>query len=101
METSDFTFSGDGKLDFSKLKSTASQGTTFNNQPGKDKDYGVTTVAPGNSYSIATFDCPAGEAVSFEISAAGDTSLKTTTLLLSACTSPSAKHFIYPWSMTS
>lgn len=74
--TSSFTFDGDGKLDFSKLEEAATGGTTFNNQPDVEKDYGVTTVAPGNSYSIATFDCPAGQRIAFEISAAGDTSLR-------------------------
>lgn len=76
LETSSFDFSGDGKLDFSKLKGVATQGTTFNNQPGKETDFGVVTVSPGHSYNIATFDCPAGQTVSYEISAAGDTSLK-------------------------
>lgn len=75
LETSSFTFKGDGKLDFAKLKDAATGGTTYNNQPAKETDYGVVTVAPGNSYNIATFDCPAGERVGFEISAAGDTDL--------------------------
>lgn len=75
LQTSDYTFNGDGKLDFAKLKDAATQGTTFNNQPGKETDYGVVTVSPGNGYNIATFDCPAGQRIAFEISAAGDTYL--------------------------
>ncbi|KFY41384.1 hypothetical protein V495_04944 [Pseudogymnoascus sp. VKM F-4514 (FW-929)] len=75
LETSSFTISGDGGLDFSRLSGVATGSTTFNNQPGVATDYGVTTVSPGNSYNIATFDCPAGTAVSFEIKASGDTSL--------------------------
>lgn len=76
LKTSSYTFSGDGKLDFSELESPATAGTTYNNRPAKGLDYGIVTVAPGNSYSIATFDCPAGQRVGFEITAAGDTFLK-------------------------
>lgn len=76
LQTSSFTFSGDGKLDFAKLKAAATEGTTYNNQPGKETDYGVVTVAPGNSYNIATFDCPAGQRIAYEISAAGNTDFK-------------------------
>ncbi|POR32842.1 Uncharacterized protein TPAR_06956 [Tolypocladium paradoxum] len=76
LKTSSYTFSGDGRLDFSELNSPATGGTTYNNRPTTGQDYGVVTVAPGNSYSIATFDCPAGQRVGFEIMAAGNTFLK-------------------------
>lgn len=75
LTTSSFTFSGNGGLDFSLLNGVATQATDFANAPAVKTDYGVTTVAPGNSYSIATFDCPAGTAVSFEVKASGDTKL--------------------------
>lgn len=75
LETSSFTFSGSGDLDFSYLKGPASADTTYNNKPGVEKDLGTTRVAPGNSYLIATFDCPAGQAIAFEIEAVGDTCL--------------------------
>ena len=75
LTTSSFTFSGNGGLDFSELNGVASTGTSYSNAPGVATDYGTTVVAPGNSYTIATFPCPAGTAVSFEIKAAGDTSL--------------------------
>ncbi|KFY95060.1 hypothetical protein V500_02964 [Pseudogymnoascus sp. VKM F-4518 (FW-2643)] len=73
LETSSFTISGNGGLDFSKLSGTATGSTTFNNAPNVQTDYGVTIVSPGHSYNIATFDCPAGTAISFEIKASGDT----------------------------
>jgi len=76
LTTSSFTFSGNGGIDFSLLSSVATQSTDFANAPSVETDYGVTTVAPGNSYSIATFPCPAGTAVSFEAKASGDTSLR-------------------------
>ncbi|CAM1510104.1 Fc.00g004390.m01.CDS01 [Cosmosporella sp. VM-42] len=75
LETSSFTISGSGDLDFSSLKDTASESTTWNNKPGKKNDYGTTRVAPGSSYLIATFDCPAGTAIAFEIDSVGGTCL--------------------------
>jgi len=75
LQTSSYTFSGNGGIDFSMLSGTATTGTTSANAPGVETDYGVTTVAPGNSYNIATFACPAGTTVSFELKASGDTSL--------------------------
>lgn len=68
LETSAFEFSGAGGIDFAMLKGPASSSTTFNNKPGVAKDYGVTTVSPGNSYTIATFACPANSAIGFELS---------------------------------
>jgi hypothetical protein len=73
--TSSFIFTGNGGIDFSLLSGVATQSTTYNNAPGVAVDLGVTTVAPGNSYTIATFACPAGTTVSFEVKGSGDTSL--------------------------
>lgn len=75
LETSAFTFSGDGKIDFAKLKSPAQQSTSYNNIPAVEQDYGVTTVSPGNSYTISTFSCPAGQSVGYEMKNAGSTYL--------------------------
>ncbi|OKL63341.1 hypothetical protein UA08_01156 [Talaromyces atroroseus] len=75
LETSSFTFSGDGKIDFAELSSPATQSTTYNNAPSVAQDYGVFTVAPGNSYVISTFDCPAGDRVAYELKNAGSTNL--------------------------
>lgn len=73
LQTSSFTFSGDGKVDFAELSSPATQSTTSNNAPSVKTDFGVTTIAPGNSYVISTFACPSGEAVAFELKEAGTT----------------------------
>ncbi|KAK6524010.1 hypothetical protein TWF694_005678 [Orbilia ellipsospora] len=67
-DTSSYTYSGGGSFHFWKKSNVANQGTTYNNQGGNSVDYGVTHVAPGNSYTITTFDCPAGQAIAFEIS---------------------------------
>jgi hypothetical protein len=75
LTTSSFTFSGNGGIDFSLLNGVATSATSYSNAPGIKTDYGVTAVAPGNSYSIATFPCPGGTAISFELKSSGDTSL--------------------------
>ncbi|UPX16890.1 uncharacterized protein EKO05_0007272 [Ascochyta rabiei] len=75
LETSSFTVSGSGKVDFTKLKSPASQQTTYANQPGKESDLASMSVAPGNSYAITSGDCAAGQTVSYEICSSGDFSL--------------------------
>ncbi|KKA22861.1 GPI anchored cell wall protein [Rasamsonia emersonii CBS 393.64] len=75
LETSSYSFSGNGAIDFAQLQSPATQSTTYSNAPAVKTDYGVTTVSPGNSYRIATFSCPAGETVAFEMKNAGTTNL--------------------------
>ncbi|KAF9693851.1 hypothetical protein EKO04_008437 [Ascochyta lentis] len=75
LETSSFTVSGSGKVNFSKLKGPASQQTTYANQPGKESDLASMSVAPGNSYAITSGDCAAGQTVSYEICGNGDFSL--------------------------
>ncbi|RHZ53819.1 hypothetical protein CDV55_104116 [Aspergillus turcosus] len=75
LQTSSYSFSGDGKIDFAMLESAATSQTSFSNAPKVKQDYGVTTVSPGNSYLISTFQCPAGKAVGFEMKNAGSTNL--------------------------
>lgn len=75
LQTSSFTFNGDGKIDFAALSSPATSSTTFNNAPSVSKDLGTITVAPGNTYVVSTFSCPAGQTVAYEMKNAGSTSL--------------------------
>lgn len=77
LETSDFTFSGSGALDFSQLTTYATQETSYNNAPGVQTDLGQFTVSPGNAYDIASFECPAGSTIGIEMSdvSGGDTKL--------------------------
>lgn len=75
LQTSSFTFSGDGQIDFAALSSPATSSTTFKNAPSVSKDLGTITVAPGNTYVVSTFSCPAGQTVAFEMKNAGSTSL--------------------------
>lgn len=83
LETSSFTFSGNGALSFSELSGVASLDSTWNSRPGTKTTFGDVTVAPGASaggYVITTFACPAGQAVGFEVGVGeggkGNTKLK-------------------------
>ncbi|KGO63808.1 Ubiquitin 3 binding protein But2, C-terminal [Penicillium italicum] len=75
LETSSYSFSGDGKIDFAKLSSAVDKSTTFKNLPSVSQDLGEITVSPGNSYVISTFSCPAGETVAYEMKNSGSTDL--------------------------
>jgi hypothetical protein len=75
LQTSSFTFSGSGDIDFALLSKAVTLQTTFNTVPEVKKDYGTTTVAPGNAYKIASFACPAGEAIGFEMKSENGTEL--------------------------
>ncbi|KAL2068477.1 hypothetical protein VTL71DRAFT_16575 [Oculimacula yallundae] len=76
LTTSSYTFSGNGGISFSQLDGIATNSTTYANKPGEKTFYGVTVVSPGNSYTVASFPCPAGQAVSYELKAVGDTYLR-------------------------
>ncbi|KAJ5376719.1 hypothetical protein N7509_013605 [Penicillium cosmopolitanum] len=76
LETSSFTFSGDGKIDFAKLSRAVSTSTTLSNLPPVSQDLGTITVSPGNSYVVSTFPCPSDQSVAFEMKNAGSTELK-------------------------
>ncbi|CAI7564778.1 unnamed protein product [Penicillium pancosmium] len=75
LETSSFSFSGDGKIDFAKLSGAVSTSTTPNNLPSVGQDLGTITVSPGNSYVVSTFACPGDQSVAFEMKNAGSTEL--------------------------
>lgn len=75
LQTSSYTISGSGQSTVYKLKSAASQQTTWNNQPAKD-EVAYFTISPGNSYTAYTSDCQAGQTVSYELCSSGDFSLE-------------------------
>lgn len=75
LETSSYSFSGDGKIDFAKLSNPVSSSTNAKNLPSVAQDLGEITVSPGNSYVVSTFSCPAGESVAYEMKNAGSTDL--------------------------
>ncbi|KAJ5493073.1 hypothetical protein N7539_001819 [Penicillium diatomitis] len=75
LQTSSYTFSGDGKIDIAALSAAANTHTTYSNAPSVSKDLGTITISPGNSYVVSTFACPAGERVAYEMKNAGSTNL--------------------------
>jgi Ubiquitin 3 binding protein But2 C-terminal domain len=71
LRTSAFTISGDGRISFASLKSVGNQGMTFNNAPAVANDFDTFNFSPGNSYTVATFTCPAGTTQSYLMRSAG------------------------------
>lgn len=67
--TSSFIISGDANVGFMSLTAAADQNTTYSNAPGMATDYGIFNLCPGNSYTIATFACPAGTTQGFSMRA--------------------------------
>jgi hypothetical protein len=57
------------------LSSPASTSTTYDNAPSVEKDLGDFTLTEGSSTLVETFACPAGETVTYELSALGDSYL--------------------------
>ncbi|KAL4986153.1 ubiquitin 3 binding protein But2 C-terminal domain-containing protein [Aspergillus falconensis] len=76
LETSAFDFSGDGTIQFSAVETPATQSTTYNNAPQISQNFGQFIVSPGNSYTVSSFECPAGQTVGYEMSTAGSTNLE-------------------------
>ena len=75
LTTSAFDLSGRGAVDFSRLIQPAYPGQTYNNAPAVGTDYGITEVAPGHNYTIATFGCPAEQTIAFALRSARNTRL--------------------------
>jgi hypothetical protein len=73
LQTTSFSFSGDGKVAFGKLSSTVTTSTTENNVPSVSQGLGTSAISPGHSFLISTFSCPAGQAIAFEMKSAGST----------------------------
>ena len=76
LQTSSFTLSGPGTIDFALLSGPITNQTSYASAPKVATDYGGTTVVPGNAYTIASFACPAGEAVAFMMESTSGTSLE-------------------------
>ncbi|KAI9656339.1 MAG: hypothetical protein M1821_005002 [Bathelium mastoideum] len=75
LDTSDFSLTGTGAIDFLALAAAANSSTTYNNRPAPLQNLGHITVVPGNSYTLGSFACPGGKRVGVEVSAYGDTYL--------------------------
>ena len=75
LETSSYTFSGSGGVTFEQLSAAASEATSWDNAPSVEKELGEFVLTEGSSTLVESFECPAGETVTFEMSAVGDTYL--------------------------
>ena len=53
----------------------ANQGTTYDTMGDEVWDFGTVEIVPGNSYTVATFECQSGRTVTFEVSSRGDVEL--------------------------
>ena len=73
LTTSSYSISGNGAVDFASLKSVATSATDYANMPAVATDFGSFDLAPGNSYVISTFACPAGTAVAYKLSSSTTT----------------------------
>lgn len=76
LQTSSYTFSGSGAMDFQRLVSPATEATTYSNAPGVKSTVATLNPAPGNSYVLNTYPCPAGQRISVKAVASGDLSFK-------------------------
>ncbi|TGO22769.1 hypothetical protein BPAE_0155g00070 [Botrytis paeoniae] len=76
LETSSYTFSGTGAVDFKQLSATVTTSSTYNSIGSTETDFGSKTITPGSWTVVNTFACPAGQAISYEMTAGGsDTDL--------------------------
>ncbi|CAD6439887.1 069a6c25-a65f-45c7-97aa-be8576ca7ea9 [Sclerotinia trifoliorum] len=71
LETSSYTFSGSGAINFKQLSTTVTLSSTYNSIGSTKTDFGSKTSTPGTWTVVDTFDCPAGKAISFEMSTGG------------------------------
>lgn len=70
LQNSDYYFTGDGSVTFSRLSMNGDLNTTYNSVAGGARELGTLRLVPGNTYVIETFDCPAGQTVTYMASEA-------------------------------
>jgi len=75
LETSAFSMTGSGEVEFSILESACAQGTSYETKPKTHEVLGTKKMSPGSSYHIHEAPCRAGQTVAIEMKAIGDTCL--------------------------
>jgi hypothetical protein len=75
LETSDFSLTGSGMVEFSILEAPVASGTTYETKPKTHQSFDSIKLAPGNAYHIAEYECAAGATSAFELKAKDDTCL--------------------------
>jgi hypothetical protein len=73
LETSTFSLTGSGEVEFSDLYAPAVQGTTYENKPMTHRSWPGPKLAPGNAYRLWEGPCPAGKTIAIEMKAKDDT----------------------------
>jgi hypothetical protein len=73
LETSAFSLTGSGEVEFSDLYAPAVQGTTYENKPMTHRSWPGPKLAPGNAYRLWEGPCPAGKTIAIEMKAKDDT----------------------------
>ncbi|KAK4540310.1 hypothetical protein LTR36_009622 [Oleoguttula mirabilis] len=78
LETSAFTFNGQGGISVNELSSPATQETTYDSVPSVAVSAigTLASVSPGNSYVVASHECNAGATQAFEFVSTGGLSLE-------------------------
>jgi len=77
LETSSYTLSGSGGINVYELVSAATQQTTYDTVPATAVILGsISSVVPGNAYTITSYACGAGLTESFEVSVTGSLDLE-------------------------
>jgi hypothetical protein len=70
LRQSSFTINGDGNVGFAALTGAVGHNTTHMTVPNVSNHYGVLSLSPGNAYTVATFECQAGQTQSYSMAAA-------------------------------
>jgi len=72
LETSNYQFNGKGGLKITGLSAPATEATTFDSVPAANGQSGsIADVQPGNSYTVLSQPCPAGQRISYEFASVG------------------------------
>jgi hypothetical protein len=73
LETSAFSMTGSGEVEFSILESACVQGTSYETKPKTHEVLATMKMSAGNSYHIHDAPCRAGQTVSIEMKPVDDT----------------------------
>ena len=74
--TTDYTFSGSGRIRVYELASQVEQNISFEQKPARTGQVWEATLVEGGETNIATFQCPAGRSVSYEVESVDGTDFR-------------------------
>jgi hypothetical protein len=73
LETSAFSMTGSGEVEFSLLESACTQGDSYETKPKTSEVIGTWKMSAGNAYHMSESPCPYSSTVAIEMKAVGDT----------------------------